>query len=314
MRPVHVIVCLIAALSIVTTLAAVQAEARAGGGRSMGSRGSRSYSRPASPAAPAQQRQNGPAFQQQSPLGAQSPGGGFLRSMAGGIMGGMLGGMLFRSLGFGGMGGGLGGMGGGIGIFDILLIGGILYLIYRMIKKRRESQPVIAGNSYAWQQTPEAAPVEQYQPPPTDAGAGISYIRQMDPSFSEERFSDQAMDYFFKIQGAWTGRDLSTVSSLLTDEMSRNFRTEFDQMKQSGRINRLENIAVRTVDIVEAWQEQGSDFVTARIYANLLDYTTDESGQLLEGSKTEPVKFEEFWTFTRPVGPNAWKLSGIDQK
>ena len=54
-------------------------------------------------------------------------GGGIL----GGIAGGLLGGMLFRSLG---MSGGLGGAGGGgIGLFEILLIGGIIYLIYRFI-------------------------------------------------------------------------------------------------------------------------------------------------------------------------------------
>jgi len=81
------------------------------------------------------------------------------------------------------------------------------------------------------------------------------------------------------------------------------------------RINRLENIAVRTVEIVEAWQESGQDYITALIHANLLDYTTDESsGAVVEGSKTEPVRFEEYWTFTRPVGKGSWQLSAIHQK
>jgi predicted lipid-binding transport protein (Tim44 family) len=31
------------------------------------------------------------------------------------------------------------------------------------------------------------------------------------------------------------------------------------------------------------------------------------------GSKTEPVKFEEYWAFTRPVGNNPWQLSAINQ-
>ena len=48
--------------------------------------------------------------------------------------------------------------------------------------------------------------------------------------------------------------------------------------------------------------------------ASLVDYTTDESGtQVLDGSRTEPVKFEEYWTFSRPVGPDSWKLSAIQQ-
>jgi predicted lipid-binding transport protein (Tim44 family) len=51
-----------------------------------------------------------------------------------------------------------------------------------------------------------------------------------------------------------------------------------------------------------------------RFLASLLDYTVDESSnQVLAGSSTEPVKFEEYWTFTRPLGPNAWKLSAIQQ-
>lgn len=73
------------------------------------------------------------------------------------------------------------------------------------------------------------------------------------------------------------------------------------------------NIAVRATDLVEAWQESGQDFITVRFYANLLDYTTDETGTLIDGNRTEPVKFEEFWTFSRPVGTGAWKLSAISQ-
>ena len=62
------------------------------------------------------------------------------------------------------------------------------------------------------------------------------------------------------------------------------------------------------------WQEAGQDVITTSMYANLLDYTTDDTSEaVVVGSKTEPVKFEEFWTFTRTVGNNPWKLSAISQ-
>ena len=74
-------------------------------------------------------------------------------------------------------------------------------------------------------------------------------------------------------------------------------------MKSRKKVNRLENIAVRSVEITEAWQEQGQDYITVLFYANLLDYVVDEiSGQVVSGSKTDPVKFEEYWTFTRASG------------
>ena len=96
--------------------------------------------------------------------------------------------------------------------------------------------------------------------------------------------------------------------------MTRVFQEDLDRMLRDKQINRLENIAVRNVEIVEVWQESGQDYVTASIYANLLDYTTDDTtGAVVSGSKTEPVKFEECWTFTRPVGNNPWQLSAINQ-
>jgi hypothetical protein len=38
------------------------------------------------------------------------------------------------------------------------------------------------------------------------------------------------------------------------------------------KFNKLDNIAVRTTDITEAWREQGRDYITVRFLANLLDY------------------------------------------
>jgi len=305
------------ALVVSMTVATMNAEARAGGGRSSGSRGSRSYSRPVAPpsqsspyqqAAPQQTRPVTPSpFQTPQPAG-----GGFFRSMAGGLVGGMLGGMLFRSLGFGG--GGWGGGGGGIGLFDILLIGGIIYFIYRMVKRRREQAPD-NQNVYSMQDYRETSAYQPAYGPGEDLAAGLAHVRQMDPAFDEQRFADQVMDIFFKIQGAWMNRDLSSVTGLLTPEMRRIFQEDIDRLLREHRVNRLENIAVRSVEVSEAWQESGQDYITAMIYANLLDYTTDDtSGQVVEGSKTDPVKFEEYWTFTRPVGNNPWQLSAINQK
>jgi hypothetical protein len=117
------------------TVMELNAHARAGGSRSMGSRGTRSYSRPAIPSP-----QQSPSRQQYAPSPGpfqQQAGGGFMRNMAGGMMGGVLGSMLFSS--FAGAGGGMGGGtgGGGIGLFEIILLAGGGYLIYRYIKKRR---------------------------------------------------------------------------------------------------------------------------------------------------------------------------------
>jgi predicted lipid-binding transport protein (Tim44 family) len=230
----------------------------------------------------------------------------------------MLGGMLFSSLGFGsGFGGGLGGS--GIGLFEIILVLGIGFLIYRTVSKKRREENLSYQTSYkqGGYQGDIPPAYNSSQPFGRDtvvADDKMLHIRRMDPGFDEARFKDNVMDTFFSIQGAWMNRDLSSVAGLFTDDMKSVFQEDIDKMLRDKKINRLENIAVRNVEIAEAWQEAGQDFITALIFANLLDYTTDDvTGQVVAGSKTEPVKFEEFWTFTRSVGNNLWRLSAINQ-
>lgn len=295
----------------------LDAFARVSGGRSSGSRGSRSSTPPGSYSTPKPTQPSTPPSQFSQPP-PQQPQSSLWRGIAGGIVGGILGGMLFRSLGFGG---GLGAEGGGgIGLFEILLIGALLFGVYWYIKRRRQAA---LANAYYQSSMGTAEPSYQpsygqsYEQPreeERDLGKGLSYIRQMDSSFDEKKFQDLCMDHFFKIQGAWTNRDMSGAKNLLTEEMLRIIQDDAEKLRSERRMNKLENIAVRSVDIVEAWQESGRDYITVKLYANLLDYTIDETtGQVVSGSKTEPVKFEEYWTFTRPVGNNPWQLSAINQ-
>jgi predicted lipid-binding transport protein (Tim44 family) len=287
--------------------------ARMGGGRSFGSSGSRGFS------APSRSFSNpSPSRQQMSPAqpapSGQPGGGGFLRGLGGGILGGLLGGMLFSGLGLGGFGGS------GMGLMPIILVLVAGYFIYKMIaRKREESSSFQTSSTQGGYQAEASIPPFQAAGPAggrteSSVPEGLSYVRQMDPSFDEGRFKDAVMDIFFRMQAAWMNRDLSPVASLLTDEMKKILEQDVDRLLGEKRINRLENIAVRNVEISEVWQESGCDFLTVLFTANLLDYTTDEAtGAVVAGSKTEPVKFEEFWTFTRPVGNNPWKLSAVNQ-
>jgi len=310
----------IIAMFVAVFVLELDAYARAGGGRSSGSRGSRSSY---SPTTPSSSQTASPSRNMTSPAPAapQAKSGGLLRTIGAGMAGGLLGGMLFSSLGFGGSGGGMGG-GGGIGLFEIILLGALLYGIYWYIKRRKQNAATATASPAHYQASgPEPVSPGYAQPAyaaPQDAveddrRRGIGYIKQMDPDFTEEKFDDLCMDVFFKIQGAWANRDMSSIRSLLTDDMFRIMQDDAEKMKREGKFNKLENIAVRTVEISEAWQEQGKDYITVRFLANLLDYTVSESGELLSGSKTDPVKFEEYWTLVRSVGNNPWQLSGIDQ-
>lgn len=311
------------------------AEARVGGGRSFGSRGSRSFSPPARPspppaggafqdrsapaAQPYAQRPNDP-YARTSPLG----GGSFLRGLAGGLIGGVIGSLLFRSLGFASFGSTPGGWG-GPGLFDLMLLGLLAYVGYRWFARRAAVTQRYADSNWSLgQTTPGWSSHDRWsnQEPalslPTnedrELDRGIAQLRVLDPHFDQRQFCDQAMDSFFRLQAAWSGRDLTSMRSAISDQLAAELQNDLDRLKRERLINRVENIAVRSCDITEAWQETGQDFVTVYFYANCLDYDVSEAnGAVMRGSKTEPTKFEEFWTFTRPAGGGAWKLSAITQ-
>jgi predicted lipid-binding transport protein (Tim44 family) len=307
MRPIALGVVVLLAASIAVPV--TEAWARAGSG---GSRGSRSYSAPArpspsSPTAPSPAQPSSPMASPQRP----SPfGGGLMGGIGGFLIGGLIGSMLF-----GGLGHGMGGFG-GIGLIEIVLIGGALFLVFRMFKRRREAEQPAYASAYGagagdGSRVATLAPVEM-PAGMSELERGIGHIRQMDGAFDPQSVAALARDGFVRLQAALTARDLNPVAERITARMFTDLQAQADRLRAVRQTNRMEQINVRRADVTEAWQEGGQDFVTVYLAGSLVDYTVDDaSGGVVDGSKTTPQDFEEFWTFTRGVGPNPWKLSAI---
>lgn len=317
-----VIVLSAVTLAALLALQAGEAFARAGSG---GSRGSRSSSSPARPAPTSPTDPTSPSRSLSSPTTpAPTPPpsrgwfGGLMGGLAGFALGGLLGSMLFG-----------GGFGGGIGLLEVLLIGAGLFLLFRFMSARREAQPSYAtagapygggysgGATYAGGGTYSGGGQDTIvtQRPdtavPSDLDRGLGHIRSMDPSFDPGLVSDAARGLFGDVQRALMARDMSPVSSRLTSRMYTELSGQCDQLRAARQTNRMEAMNVRAADVTEAWQESGQDFVTVYLAGSLVDYTVDDAtGAVVAGSKT-PQEFEEFWTFTRAVGPNPWRLSAI---
>ena len=318
-------------------------EARMGGGRSSGFRGSRgftprnngSYFNPGASqnyrTTPNYQRPQSPPPYSQPPV---SPRSGFMRNMMGGIAGGFLGSMLFRGLGYGGGGMGMPGMGGGggIGLFEILVFAALGFFLFRFFAHRRASRDASFTTGNYERPTPIRSNLDSYSN--TDSSFTPSYptqslnepreeqdfaatLQRYDTNFDLNQFKEQRMDEFLKIESAWNTRDLTPVQNLIASELKESLESDISDLKRSHHINKLENIAVRGSDLVEAWQEEGKEYATLKFRAQLLDYTINEDTQaVVSGDRTQPVKFQEEWTFVRSLNdrgnyPSPWKLTAI---
>ncbi|MCX6131489.1 MAG: Tim44 domain-containing protein [Proteobacteria bacterium] len=278
------------------------AEARVGGSRSFGQRPMPRYQ--SQPRPMQQQPYSSPMPQSQNPSR-----GSFMRGLAGGVAGGVLGSMLFSSLGHSQGASGFAGGGGGFGLLELILLAGLGFLAFRWWKNRQLKTAFVAGTSSGL----ESNPVADYGSNRTGYfGQDSNFTRPtlLGPSIDEET----AQDIFFKVQGAWTRRDLSSVRDILGRDIAQILESDLKDLKDKKHINRLENISIRKVDIGETWREDNLDLVQVRFTANLLDYTTDEvSGEVKQGSNTVPVKFEEDWIFSKVSAHAPWQLVGIQQ-
>lgn len=297
-------------IGLLTTHAEAKAQS---GGRSLGS-----FSRPSSPppvpySSPSQFGQQ----QQARPMAPPPPSGGFGRSFAGGLLGGALGGLLFGSL--------FGASGSGTGILPLLLLAGVGYFLYKRFINRPQAprefgaplpntpfQDRSFGGSDFGNPVPPTPPV----PPIRESGTledGLAVLRRNDPGFDPQKFVEMASDVFFKVQAGWMRRDLESFRQLLGNQLANEYAEAFAKLRAQGRTNMLESMAIRKIDLVAAGNDTGEDFATVLFTANLLDYTVDDqTGNVLEGSKTEPIRFAQQWTWARPAGTGAWRLEHIE--
>ncbi len=209
--------------------------------------------------------------------------------------------------------------GGAPWLLELLITGVLVYFGYRYFVRRRGRQSIHYEENLGGNYPQHGAPYYGGSRQPhiselTEVERGLEEIRRFDPSFNKERFLKNVEDLFFRIQAAWMNRSLDGVEDMLTTEMGDYFRGEFARMKHENTINRLENIAVREVESAEVWQESGRDFITVLFTVSLLDYTVDErTGKLVNGDRLNPVKLQEFCTFTRGTGDRLWRLAGINR-
>lgn len=245
-------------------------------------------------------------------------GSGMSRGLMGGLLGGALGGLLFGSL--------MGAGGSGMGILPILLLAGGAFFLYRRFASMKQGQGAHAspgrpaaggmpGNMFGggMNNAPQA------EEPEIQIGGslleeGFDAIRESDKGFDENYFKEIASDVFFQIQAGWMRRDLDSYKHLIGADLALEYDKHFQEMREKGQINKLESIAIRTVEVTQAGSDGQEDFISVLFKANLLDYTVDDkSDEVLDGSVTIPVKFEEEWTWARPTGTQDWKLEGIKE-
>ena len=306
----HRFLIALAAIATALVLVAADANARAGGGFSGGSRGTRTFSAPPATstapntAAPIQRTMTQPGAastvgQASRPglLGGGLFGGGMLGGLAGGFLGAGLFGMLFGS----GMFGGMGGFASIIGLLlQVALVVIVAKLIFAWWQRRNMPEPAYAAAHPATGQSFSGlgGMFGGNQP----AGQPLT-IAKADYDAYEQLLGD--------VQAAFSAEDLNALRAKVTPEMLSYFSEQLAGNASRGLINRVTDVKLLQGDLAEAWREGDTDYATVAMHFALKDSMVERaSGRTVEGGSLSEVT--ELWTFMRARGGD-WLLSAIQQ-
>ena len=277
------------------------ADARPGLGGSMGSRGSNTWSSQSYGAAPLQRSMTpGSGFANPGYGGYGNYGYGYHRPFFGGMMGGLLGAGLFGML----LGGRFFGFHGGFGFLGLLLQLALLFLLARWLLRSFVGMPAMAGmGGYARGMMPQAGL--------GGGGNGLAGPRNRPLALAQPDFQ-QFTQLLLGIQAAWSAFDLNGLRAMATPEMVSYFAEQLAELQSRGVHNKTGDVRLLHGDLSEAWSEGDREYATVNLRYAMFDVTTDSAGHVVDGSATEHVTVNEFWTFLRAPGGH-WLLSAIQQ-
>lgn len=312
---------LVATLMIVLTLSIggisdVEAK-RLGGGRSFGSKSI--YSSPyrrsttSQPGRSANQQQ---AYQQNQAARQRMSRRGGLMGMLGALaLGGLLGSLFF------------GGAFEGFNFMDILVFGGIAYLLYRLFAAKagqnrqapaygreqyseyqepmnhRDSEPSYGGGNQAGFDTDLLFGKDKKgaSPSQTNLQPDAEFSQTSAPAgFDEREFLRGAENAFRMLQKAWDHRDLAAIRGLTTDKVFAEIQ---DQLHASSEHNQTDVLKLHTelLDI----REVGAELEAVVLFDTIIRENADE----------QAAQVREVWHFVKPKNSlqSKWYLDGIQQ-
>lgn len=309
---------LVSLLLSIAMLAAVSADAyaaRMGGGRSFGSRPSFNtpYQRSPSPSSPGASRSGasgqpaGLSAAQQRNQGLRdtlAQRGGMGRFLGGLALGGLLGALF--------MGGGFE----GINFFDILIFGGIAFLLFKLLAARRQSAERVAtpGGGYLGAGRPEDADavyrrqtsgagfetdILSHKGAVSSGGAGESIPVPAD--FDAPAFLSGARSAYEMMQKAWDQGALTELRALTTDKVFSELQ---DQIHARGGVANQTDLLKIDLELLEV-RDAGANREATVLFDVLM---REEPG-------ARPAQVREVWHFIRPHASRqpTWFLDGIQQ-
>lgn len=180
-----------------------------------------------------------------------------------------------------------------------VLIGGIIFFYFmgRGVNNYRINSTIRKANTLSVQQ--ESVLVNQ----------NLARLKEIDPSFSEEKFLERAKNAFLVIQKAWSEQNLAPIRPFVSNGLYSRFEIQIDIQRQEGFRNKIDNIEIYGADIKSVTSDNIYDRIDVLFSVSMDDSDVDlKTGKVLQKNEST---FVEYWTFLRRRGAKTQNKSGL---
>lgn len=170
----------------------------------------------------------------------------------------------------------------------------VLFFIFFIISKRKQSANQ-GGNNFS---DPGIRP--NYA---IDENLVVQNIKEKDPDFSADNFKTFASEVWLTLQEAWESKSWQKVRPFESNALFNVHNRQLQEYIDRKKTNFMEMQNIRNVCIARYRSDGDYEIVSVKLDASLLDYVVDdESGRILEGSKTQHVHRSYILEFIRKNG------------
>lgn len=124
-------------------------------------------------------------------------------------------------------------------------------------------------------------------------------FEENNPSFSWGEFQARARLIFDELQAAWSNLQWERARPHETDNLFQMHQYWINAYLRQHLRNALDDCRITALQPVKIKEDQFYNSITLRIGAQGYDYTVDENGKVVSGSKKSLRSWSEYWTFIR---------------
>ena len=158
-------------------------------------------------------------------------------------------------------------------------------------------EPILTGD------TVEAGTSDQtlMDPDLNHAFVAVADALGMSTAAADKAVTARLETIYHTFQKSWAARDLATMRPYMSDTLLRMQERWIAAYRRQNLTNVTENPRLVRTERVRAVLDRYFAAVTFRVYAEGLDYTVNEKGSVVAGSKRFPRRYTEYWTLVRTL-------------